>query len=345
MDLYSTTVLAGVSRGLRRPNNFLLSLFFQQLIQSPTEDIKWDIEEDDLRPAPFCSPVVEGKVVEERGYQTKTFTPAYVKDKRRLAPAAALKRQIGEQIGGDDNQSPEARNRRRIAETMQKQVQGLNIRFELMASDVLQDGKLLVDGEGFDAIEVDFGRDAGNTVVLTGADRWGQTDIDPMDDLEEWSDTVLANSGVQVTDIVFGKDAWKQFRKSPQFKELVNMDNRGTASHAELTAFAAEGAVLKGVLGSNEVRLWVYVQKYRGTDGQLHDVMPADGVFMGSNSPEAQGIRYFGAILDEEAGLQAMEYFTKSRLIFDPSGREMLTQSAPLIGTPRANAFLAATVL
>lgn len=40
-----------------------------------------------------------GKVVEHEGYRTKSFKPAYVKDKRRFTPDMPFKRMAGEKSG------------------------------------------------------------------------------------------------------------------------------------------------------------------------------------------------------------------------------------------------------
>jgi hypothetical protein len=57
----------------------------------------------------------------------------------------------------------------------------INRRLEVMASEALRTGKVTVTGEQYPTTVVDYGRDAGLTVVLTGANRWGQAGIKPLD--------------------------------------------------------------------------------------------------------------------------------------------------------------------
>jgi hypothetical protein len=52
------------------------------------------------RLAPFVSPKVAGRIVQEKGYSTYTFKPAYIKIKTRIDPSAKITRAAGEQIGG-----------------------------------------------------------------------------------------------------------------------------------------------------------------------------------------------------------------------------------------------------
>ena len=101
MDIFSTHVLTKVVENLKTPPSFLLDMFFSQELRSDTEEIYFDTQESKPRISPFVSPLMPGKVVEHEGYQTKSFKPAYVKDKRRFTPDMPFKRMAGERIGGE----------------------------------------------------------------------------------------------------------------------------------------------------------------------------------------------------------------------------------------------------
>ena len=59
---------------------------------------------------------------------------------------------------------------------------------------------------------------------------------------------------------------------------------------------------------------------------------------------QIEGVRHYGAIKDEKAGFQALDYFQKSWTVEDPAARILLLQSAPLVVPYRVNACLAAKV-
>ena len=84
MDIFSTNVLAKVVERLHTPSSFLLDTFFPNVQTSDKEEIFFDVTDSKPRISPFVSPLLPGKVVDSGGYQTKSFKPAYVKDKRRL---------------------------------------------------------------------------------------------------------------------------------------------------------------------------------------------------------------------------------------------------------------------
>ena len=80
--IYDTNVIILVVPNLKVAQQFLLDKFFPNVVTSDTEKVSIDIDVGKRRMAPFVSPLVEGKLVEQRRYQTNEFTPAYIKDKR-----------------------------------------------------------------------------------------------------------------------------------------------------------------------------------------------------------------------------------------------------------------------
>ena len=61
-------------------------------------------------------------------------------------------------------------------------------------------------------------------------------------------------------------------------------------------------------------------------------------------SPALEGVQAYGAIRDEEIGLQPVPYYVKSWIQEDPSVRYVMLQSAPIMVPFRPNASLAAKV-
>ena len=91
MDIFSTHVLAKVVENLPTPSSFLLDTFFPNVQTSDKEEIFFDVTDSKPRISPFDAPLLPAKVVDGGGYQTKSFKPAYVKDKPvLLAISSAL---------------------------------------------------------------------------------------------------------------------------------------------------------------------------------------------------------------------------------------------------------------
>lgn len=339
MNIYDTAVLQALVRSLKRPSSFLLDVFFPMVATSESEEIYFDVENGKRRISPFVSPLVQGKLVESLGYQTKNFRPAYVKDKRVIDPNKPLRRMMGESIAG--SMSAANREQAHVANELQDQSQMLTRRQEVMASEAMRDGQVTVTGDGYDTVVVDFGRDSNLEVVLTAGNRWGETGIEPLDDLEDWALLVQQTEGAIVTDIVLDPKAYALLRESAKVKDAL--DVRRTPDEDRLAAIAGTNVTgqLKGRIGN--WRIWTYQEWYVDESGTEQKMMPDHTVLLGATE-QVQGTRHYGAIRDAELGYRAEEQAVKSWVEKDPAVRYLLLQSAPLVVPYRPNATFRATV-
>ena len=343
-DMYDTSTLVQVVPNLKVAQTFLLDTFFPNVIEYDTEYVAVDVEIGKRRLAPFCSPLVQGKVVDAQRIQTNTFRPPYIKDKRAPDLRRPVRRAMGEQIGG--SASAGAREEANIVYEMTDQIQMINRRLEWMAASALRTGSITVTGEGYPTTVINFQRDAALTVTLTSTARWGQSaglpaDGVPSTNVEAWSALVLQKSGAPVTDIIFTNDAWNLFK---QDKFVVGAIDtlRGGPSSVDLGGGQMVGALFKGRWGS--YRLWVYNDWYVDpADDTEKPMLPAGTVLLGTQ--QLMGTRAFGMIMDPAFNYGAMAYAPKTWVTEDPAQRFLMMQSAPLVIPSRVNASFGATVL
>ena len=336
MNIFNTAVLAQVVPALSSPKPFILNSFFSAIQTETSEEIHFDIDSGSRRLAPFVAPIVAGQVVQSRGYQTKTFKPAYVKDKRVFDQSRPFKRRIGERIGGD--LAPAQRLQLALANELEDQIAMLARRQEVMAVEVLRTGKVTVSGDLYPTTEVNFGRDASLTQFLANAARWGEMGVEPLDDVQAWSLLVAKKSGTAANTIIMDVEAWKLFSMSNKVQKLLDRFRGADRLNATVTG---EGGRHMGSIG--DLDIWVYTGWYEDPDsGQLVPYLPANTVIV--TSPDLMGTRAYGAIKDEASGLLAMPYFAKSWTEEDPALRYLLMQSAPLTVPYRVNASFCATV-
>ncbi|HHQ6001615.1 TPA: major capsid protein [Morganella morganii] len=328
--------------------NWLLDKFFPNITESDTEEVSIDVDVGLRRLAPFVSPLVEGKLVESRKFQTNSFKPAYIKDKRAPDLRKPIRRQIGERIGGQ--YSAAEREMLNLQFELTDQIDMINRRLEWMAASALQTGTVTVTGEGYETQVVDFGRSSDLTIALSGADKWpetveaGKTNTKPTDDIEDWSQRMLKESGAVATDIVFTTKSWKAFRLDTSVKDSAitfpalspfgNQINPGTQIKT--------GAVYKGRWGNYD--LWVYNDWFIDPLDGKEKPMIADGSVIMSGA-DLMGTRAFGAIIDPAFNYGPMAYAPKSWLQHDPAQRFIMVQSAPLVIPSRVNASLCAVVV
>lgn len=336
MDIFSTGVLARVVAELPAPAPFILNSFFRTIQTETSEEIHFDVDKGRRRLAPFVSPIVAGKVVQSQGYVTQTFKPAYVKDKRVFDANRPFKRLAGERIGGE--LAPAQRLQAALAADLSDQLGMLTRRQEVMAIEALRTGKVTVKGDQYPEVLLDFGREAALTKALTLAARWGEAGVSPLKDVQDWSMLVTLHSGAVANTIVMDVKAWQLFNADPAVIKLL--DRFRGADQLNSTVLG-EGGRYMGNIGDFDI--WVYAGWYEHPDtGALTPFLPDYTVII--TGPDLEGTRAYGAIRDEQAGFQAVPFFSKSWVEPDPAVRFLLMQSAPLPVPYRVNASMCATV-
>jgi len=338
-DLFSTDVLNAVVASLLGNPQFLLDRYFPNTQNETSEEIHFDTLNGARRLAPFVSPYVEGQIVESQTFKTATYKPAYIKDKRVFDMNRPLKRSAGEQIGG--TLTPVARLRAMVAQDLQDQINMLRRRQEVMCGEVLATGKLTISGDKYPTALLDFGRAAGNTI--TAATLWNAGTAKPLDDLQDWAQICLKQTGAQLLDVIMTVDVWKVFRADPTIKDRLNIIRSfGQLPSLIPDAQLTEGGVFMGTVDG--FNIFVYSGWYVDpADGVEKPILPVGTVIL--TGGQLEGVQAYGAIRDEQAGLQAVSYFSKSWLQEDPSVRFIMLQSAPLIVPYRPNASFKAKVL
>ncbi len=338
-DIFSTNVLMGVVANLKQPSSFFLDRYFPSVSTEDSEEIHFDVIIKARRLAPFVSPLVEGKVVTGQGFTTKTFKPAYVKDKRVWDGSRALKRSAGEQIGG--SLSPMQRMQAVLANELTDQLEMLVRRKEWMAVQILRTGAVTVVGDNYPSVSVNFGRNNAQTVTLTGGNRWGQAGINPLDSLQDWQQIALQQAGVNMTDVVMDVATWKVFRADTNVKDRLTLQRSlGQLPSMDQSAQMLQGATFMGSIDG--FNIFVYSEWYVDDNGAEQPMLPSGTVIMAG---DVQGVQAHGAIRDEAAGYQAVPYFPKSWVEQDPAVRFLLMQSAPLPVPTRVDGTFCATVL
>lgn len=341
---YDTNTLVQVVPNLKVAQQFLLDKFFRNIVTADSEKVSIDVDVGIRRMAPFVSPLVEGKLVEQRRYQTNEFKPAYIKDKRAPDLRKPVMRQIGERIGGELKGIE--REQANLAAEMTDQIDILNRRLEWMAAQALLGGKVTISGEGFPTVVVDFGRDPALTVALSAGQQWTPANVaaltaTPTQNIEDWQHIILKKSGAKVTDIVFSTSAWTGFLADPLAKGAIQYPTLAQSGNIiNPGAQIEQGAVYKGKWGQYD--LWVYNDWYVDDNGVEQPMLPDGDIIM--SGPMMMGTRAFGMIMDPAFNYEPMPYAPKTWVENDPGQRFIMMQSSPIVIPSRVNACFSANV-
>ncbi|MDN7871272.1 major capsid protein [Burkholderia multivorans] len=342
--LYDTNTLIQVVPNLKLAQQFLLDKFFPNIVTADSEKVSIDVDVGKRRMAPFVSPLVEGKLVEQRRYQTNEFKPAYIKDKRVPDLRKPVRRMIGERIGGDLKGIE--REMANLEAEMTDQIDILNRRLEWMAAQALLRGAVTIEGEGFETVVVDFGRDPELTVALTGAQQWTPANVQagtatPTADIETWQHIILKKSGAKVTDIVFSTSAWIGFLADPLAKGAIQYPVLAQSGNViNPGAQIEQGAVYKGKWGQYD--LWVYNDWFVDDNNVEQPMLPDGDIIM--SGPNLMGTRAFGQIMDPAFNYESLPFAPKTWVEQDPAQRILLMQSSPIVIPSRVNACFSANV-
>jgi hypothetical protein len=338
--IYDTNTLIQVIPNLKRAQKFLLDTFFPNIVTADSEYVSIDVDVGMRRMAPFVSPLVEGKLVEQRRIQTNVFKPAYIKDKRAPDLRKPVRRMLGERIGGD--KPGIEREMANLEFEITDAIDMIDRRLEWMAAQALINGTVTITGEGFPSVLVDFGRDSTLTIALSGGNMWGQTGVLPSQSIEQWGHQMLKKSGGVATDLVFTTTPWEWFLQDPVVKAAIWFPGNGGAGNSiNVGAQIQRGAQYKGRWGQYD--LWVYNDWYVDPVTNVETMMVADGTVLMSGK-DLMGTRAFGQILDPAFNYQGLPYAPKTWVENDPAQRVILTQSSPIVIPSRVNACLAASV-
>lgn len=339
--IYDTNTLIQVVPNLKKSQNFLLDKCFAGVADPDSEEISIDIDLGLRRMAPFVSPLVEGAMVEQRRYQTNTFKPPYIKDRRVPDLRKPVRRMMGERIGGGGITGA-MREMANLQFEMEDQVDMVDRRLEWMAAQTLLLGTVTVAGSGFASVTIDFGRDANLTVALTGGSTWKTAGVSPAASIVDWQKRVLKASGAIVTDIIFTTTPYELFLADPLVKGAVFYPTLGQNGNVlNPGAMIKTGAIYMGRWGA--FNCWVYNDWYIDPTSLVETEMLPDGTVL-LTSEDMLGLRAFGMILDPVHQYQAIPYAPKTWVMEDPAQRLIMMQSAPLPIPSRVNASLGATV-
>lgn len=347
-QVYDTATLMGVMRDLEEPSNYWLSLCFGSQINFTDEYIDFSKISDNRKLAPLVVPTAQGVPMYSAAEKAFRVKPAYLKPKDPVTASRMIRRAAGlGEINIGPALSPQARYDSIVADIMKTHRDGIERRWEWMAARAIIDGEVELEDERYPLTVVDFQRNSNHTVSLTGGNRWGQTGVSILSDIEEWRTTVRnAKFGGPTNRLTVGADVWDVMRQDEEIRDMLKNDQfRGSQSGGlDLNIGIREGTYVERVGRlSNTLELYVYSDYYQDPDGTIVPFMDASDVVL--TGPNVQGVRCFGAIQDKAAGWAAVPIFPKMWDENDPSATLIMNQSAPLMVPVNPNATLHATVI
>lgn len=341
--IYDTEELLGVFRQMEPPTEYWLRLGFGSVHQSNDEWVDFSKISEERIMAPFAMPLAQGKPIYSEAASVSRFKPAYVKAKDPVTAARAIKRRPEEVLSKAPN-DPMARYDAIVGDIVSAHDGAVRRRWEWMAAKAIIDGGVTVVGEGVPARYIDFKRDAGHTITLSGSATWDSAGVSIVDNIESWRTMARrAQFGGPINRVTVGADVWSVMRKNDELLDLLDVNRRGTDANFKTGIRTGDRIEYVGTIGG-DLDVYVYEEVYKDPDtNTLTNYMESTDVVL--TGPGINGVQCFGAIVDLSAEFQPMAIFPKMWNENDPSVTQIMTQSAPLMVPINPNCTVKATVL
>lgn len=344
-EIYDTATLAEVMEDQDEASNYWMDLCFNAgTLNFDNEWVDFTQIPDQGRPlAPFVTPLSQGRPIFSESAKIARFKPAYIKPKDPITPTRVLARR-GKEILARTPDGAADRYDAIVADITAFHRRAIERTWEWLAAQAVLYGSVTIKDEDFPERILNFGRAAGNTIVLGGGSRWGDVGISPLDNVESWADVMFqAEFGGTPTRLTLGTSAWAKFKEDPKIKDLLDTTYRGETGVEMMRGPMVPSDIRRvGSIMQGSVEVYVYRDYYTVGGSQVPFMDPRDAVLTG---PGLRGWRCFGAILDPHAEYQALDIYSRMWMSDDPPATFIMTQSAPLMVPMAPNNSLRARVV
>lgn len=340
--LQDTVSLTQTINSLIEMRNGLHKVFASTVQMHDTEMVAFDVKSKRRVRARYVHPRSPGKPRNLTGFRTDSFKPAYIKELTVFDPSRPLKRMAGEGLMG--TMSPQERIEAAMMETLMEHREAIDRELEYQTLTAMRDGKIIIDGEDYPAVEIDFGRSDDNNVAantLVGAARWSQKDTaDPLKTFRQLSRVTVKGTGSAVAAFIMDSAAYDAFRSIPRIDDVFDTANINVGQ-LNFDEAQTEGVIWRG--RADGFLVGTYDAWFENRETNEDEEALGEGMVIGVGAAELT--THFGAIQDFEANFAPMPIFTKAWPEKNPSGLHILSQSAPLVALQRPDATVVAQVI
>lgn len=346
-SIYDPRTMGTLVSRVATPKTFFLDLFFKNIKTFPTKSVDVDFKKGNRAMAPFVHRKIGGKTIDNKGYETKQYTPPLVAPNKITTIDDILTRAAGE--NPYSGQSPADRAVAKMAGDFSELVEMITRREEWMAAMAIFSGQIPIIGEGLNEV-IDF--DFTNTeTIVTDALKWTNPGSNPIADIKKWHETVQKTGFVNCDVCVMSSDVASAFMANEKVQKMLDVRafNVAVIAPRELPNGATYvGTITELGLDIYKYNEW-YLDDFTNPDAPEQKPLVPDGK-LALLSTKAEYSRYYGAItiIDEKTDLfttiestRVPETWTKR----SPARRFLQVNSAPLPVPHEVNSWFVATVI
>lgn len=342
LNLYETRVMLQAIEMMMPTHTFLKDTFFPNTNTFLSENVDVDYYKGRRKMAPFVSPRSSGKVMDRKGFVTKSFKPAMIKPKRIITGDDINKRSMGENIYSA--KSPDERAAELLAQDLTDLDEAITRREEWMAAQILFTGKVDIIGEDVNAT-LDF--DFTNKETLSGTNLWSAAESDPIADLKRWRLEVIKKSGVNPDRVIMASDVVDRFVSHEKVKAAL--DNRRIILGQINPQTLPNGVTYIGSISILGLDIYSYDEWYYDEESKTEKPMVPEGTIMLGSSSARSSMLYGAVTLTNQVTNSFVTYegsrIPDSWIEKDPAARILQLYSRPLPVPHEVDSWYVAKVL
>jgi hypothetical protein len=319
--------LTALVNEIKTPLSFLKNKLFKREEMLSTETAEIDYLTGGVEAAPMVRVNGEARMVEGLGQKFATVTMPNIRIKRPLTPSDLLFGRTAGSVIFPTRQAQLSAIQAHIARDAKRLVDLVANREEWFAAMALR-GEVTYSVEDEEVFTITFPRSASHAV--TASPLWSNANSKPATDCLTAKRLINADTGLNPTDVILGKNAAVAFLDNSQVQSQLDARNYEVGAVDRTREFGQDGALYLGRFAG--LRFWEY-SRTMTVDGSTVSLIRDDYAEFVCATPSNEFITYYGAIPDWDA-LEGKKFigkrFSKSWMEKDPSVRQLLLHSRPL---------------
>ena len=335
------------------PSEFLSRNLFPASTEVIAKEIVMDVEKGSRPFAPFVTELSEGTMVRNKGYETTTIEPPNITTYMPTTAADVFSRQPG-MVPFMQGMSGLDLAEMRLGKDMDYQMRMHRRTIEVMASQAIIDGKVIVKGVGVNA-EINFGRSLSHEYSLLGSDAWNATATsNPMEDIRVWKEQIREDEGLDADMLIMSGDVVQYFINHPKIKDnLTDKDQAKLTGFVELSFEQRQQGVdyIGRILGIDIYSYNNWYQTRVGSTLTNTPFIPSGTVVMCVSGANSQNATHYASVYDLKAAKQGLPnpldvpMFSKAWENENPSALYVMVKSRPCVVMKRPDSTVKAVVL
>lgn len=321
-------------------NTFLLDTLVTDVEVLETDTIELDTIKGGQTISAYSSREGDAVHVDKRGYDTVNHVAPYIFEDVTATPKDLKMREPGQNVY--EKMSPQDRLDIKVGRWL-KDLRDRRIRREeQQLAEGITTGKVVVSGKDV-SYTIDYQMAAANLPVNAGADIWGSTTEDKLDQFRTDAGTIR-NAGAGIaTDVVLGKSAATDFINDTAILGLIN-NRRVEIGEINVRLLADQSAAYLGRISYPGFTLdfWSYEAQYKDSAGSLQLYIPTNKYVMFAAGVSVK--KYYTTIENLKAGTMMGEEFVMWDVANNGKKATLSYESGPLAAVRQPDGFVTRTV-